>query len=112
MPVLPALVRACHPEPTAAVTAVAALLAVSQGAAVVAVASTVLASQLAVGWSNDAIDADRDAAVGRPDKPIPAGAVSRRSVAVASVVAALATGGLALRRRPPAALVPPPRPPA
>jgi 4-hydroxybenzoate polyprenyltransferase len=105
VPVLPALVRACHPEPTAAVTAVAALLAASQRAAVVPVAATVLASQLATGWSNDAIDADRDAAVGRADKPIPARAVSRRSVAVSSAVAALATVGLALLSGPLAALV-------
>jgi len=92
------LVRACHPEPTAAVTLAAALLALPGHSAgrVLLVTATVLASQLAVGWSNDAIDAPRDAAVGRTDKPIPAGTVSRRVVAVASLGAALATVALAL----------------
>jgi 4-hydroxybenzoate polyprenyltransferase len=93
------LLRACHPEPTAAVTLVATLLAVATGrgpAGVLAVAAAVLASQLAVGWSNDALDAVRDAAVGRPDKPIVAGTVSRRTVAVAAVAAAVLTPPLAL----------------
>ena len=92
------LVRACHPEPTAAVTLAAALLALPGHSAgrVLLVTATVLASQLAVGWSNDAIDADRDAAVGRPDKPIPAGLVPRRVVRWAAVVAAVVTVPLAL----------------
>jgi 4-hydroxybenzoate polyprenyltransferase len=63
---------------------------------VAATAGTILASQLAVGWSNDAIDAARDAAVGRPDKPVAAGEISRRTVTVAAVVAAAATVPLAL----------------
>ncbi|MFJ6956556.1 hypothetical protein ACISRB_34700, partial [Micromonospora aurantiaca] len=74
------LVRASHPEPAAAVTVVAALLAAGVGhsaAGVVLVALTVLASQLAVGWSNDLIDAERDAAVGRTDKPVTTGEVAR-----------------------------------
>jgi 4-hydroxybenzoate polyprenyltransferase len=103
-----ALIKACHPEPTLAVTTVAALLAVATGrpaAGVVAVAAAVLASQLAVGWSNDAIDAPRDAAVGRAGKPIVAGLVSRRTVAVAAVVAAAVTAPLALLSGPVAALV-------
>src|SRR6266542_835532 len=69
------------------------MLALSTGrdaAGTVAVAATLPASQLATGWSNDAIDAERDAIVGRPDKPIPAGEVSRRTVAVAAVLAAAA----------------------
>ncbi|MEV1329521.1 UbiA family prenyltransferase [Micromonospora costi] len=93
------LVRASHPEPAAAVTVVAGLLAVGVGhrpGGVAAVVLAVLASQLAVGWANDALDADRDAAVGRTDKPIPAGAAGRRTVAVGAVVAALATPALAL----------------
>ncbi|NJC73870.1 UbiA family prenyltransferase [Planosporangium thailandense] len=92
------LLRACHPEPTAAVTVVATLLALATGrgpGGALAVAATVLASQLAVGWCNDAVDAGRDAAVGRRDKPIVSGAVSRRTVAVAAVVAATATVPLA-----------------
>ncbi|WP_435871031.1 UbiA family prenyltransferase [Micromonospora musae] len=100
------LVRASHPEPAAAVTLVAGLLAVGVGhrpAGVVTVVLVVLASQLAVGWANDALDAGRDSAVGRTDKPIPAGAVSRRTVAVGAVLAALATPVLALSTNPTAA---------
>lgn len=99
MRALVGLIRACHPEPTAAVTLVAALLAVAAGrtaGGVAAVAAAILASQLAVGWSNDWLDADRDAAVGRTDKPIPAGTVSRRLVGIGAVVAIVATGPLAL----------------
>ncbi|MGK5743198.1 UbiA family prenyltransferase [Micromonospora sp. URMC 103] len=101
------LVRASHPEPAAAVTVVAGLLAAGVGhppAGVAAVVLAVLASQLAVGWANDALDADRDAAVGRTDKPIPAGAVGRRTVAVGAVLAALATPAFALLTNPTAAL--------
>jgi heme o synthase len=93
------LVRASHPEPAAAVTVVAGLLATGVGhrpAGIAAVTLTVLASQLAVGWSNDVIDADRDAAVGRTDKPAATGVVSRRTLAGAAAGAALATPLVAL----------------
>ncbi|MGW5673422.1 UbiA family prenyltransferase, partial [Micromonospora sp. NPDC003776] len=93
------LVKASHPEPAAAVTVVAGLLAAGVGhgpAGIAAVAGTVLASQLAVGWSNDLIDADRDATVGRTDKPVATGTVSRRALGRAVVVAALATPLIAL----------------
>ncbi|MFI7021244.1 UbiA family prenyltransferase [Micromonospora sp. NPDC049900] len=101
------LVRASHPEPTMAVTTVAGLLAAGVGhppGGVAVVALTVAASQLAVGWTNDALDAERDATVGRTDKPVAAGAVSRRAVAVAAVLAAAATVTLALTTNPAAAL--------
>jgi protoheme IX farnesyltransferase len=91
------LARASHPEPAVAVTAVATLLAVGVGrgpAGVAVTAATVLASQLAIGWVNDAIDAPRDAAVGRRDKPVATGVLSRRTVAVCGVVAAVATAPL------------------
>jgi 4-hydroxybenzoate polyprenyltransferase len=68
------------------------VLAVATGrdaSGVVAVGAAVLASQLAVGWHNDWLDADRDAVSGRRDKPIPAGAVSRRAVGIAALVAGL-----------------------
>ncbi|HEX6873676.1 MAG TPA: UbiA family prenyltransferase [Micromonosporaceae bacterium] len=94
-----ALIRASHPEPGAAVTFGATLLAVSTGrdaAGVVAVAAAVAASQLAVGWHNDWLDADRDTAVGRRDKPIVAAQVSRRTVGLAAVVAAVVAVPLAL----------------
>ncbi|MEU8260927.1 UbiA family prenyltransferase [Micromonospora sp. NPDC048999] len=93
------LVKASHPEPAAAVTVVAGLLAAGVGhrpAGVAAVVLTVLASQLAVGWSNDALDAHRDAAVGRTDKPAASGVVQRRHLAYAAVAAAVATPLVAL----------------
>jgi len=64
------LVRACHPEPTVAVTTICTALAGSTGLSPVTVGAAVLTGQLSVGWSNDWIDADRDRAVGRPDKPV------------------------------------------
>ena len=55
-----------------------------------------LASQLAIGWTNDWLDADRDAEVGRTDKPIPSGAVAADTVGVGAVVAGIAVVPLAL----------------
>ena len=101
------LLRAAHPEPAAAVTVVAALLAVVVGrgpAGGAAVAVTLAASQLCVGWTNDWLDAERDRAVGRPDKPVAAGRVSRRAVGIAAVVAGLAVVPLASLSGPHAAL--------
>ncbi|WP_307845932.1 UbiA family prenyltransferase [Saccharomonospora sp. NB11] len=73
-------------------TAVAAGLAVNTGrdaAGVVTVAVAVLAGQLSVGWLNDVLDADRDRLAGRIDKPAVTRTVSRRALAVATIVAAL-----------------------
>ena len=70
MPTFSRLVRACHPEPTAAVTALAAALAASVDASVWKVGAAFLSGQLSVGWSNDWVDAERDVAVGRTDKPV------------------------------------------
>ena len=84
------LVRACHPEPTLAVTAVGTALAVSSGRAAlgcVSVAGTVLAGQLATGWCNDWVDADRDRSVGRTSKPIVAGGVPVATVRAAALTA-------------------------
>ncbi|MFC4019797.1 UbiA family prenyltransferase [Micromonospora sp. GCM10011542] len=100
------LVRASHPEPAAAVTTVAGLLAWGVGhrpSGVASVVLAVLASQLAVGWTNDALDADRDVTVGRTDKPVAAGAVGRRTVAWGAAVAAVACPLLALTTNPVAA---------
>lgn len=86
-----ALLRSCHPEPTAAVVLIMTALAVTTGnsaVGVVLVAAAVLTGQLSIGWLNDAIDAERDRVVGRSDKPVVAGVVSARTVAVATVVAA------------------------
>jgi heme o synthase len=105
---LRALVRASHPEPAVAVTSVAAMLAVGVGRGlpgVLATAGTVLASQLAIGWVNDALDAPRDAAGGRTDKPVALGVLSRRTAAVCGAVAAVAVLPLGLLSGVPAALV-------
>lgn len=93
------LVAACHPLPTAAVTAFVTAVALAAGRSAggcVLVASAVLTGQLSVGWCNDAVDAVRDASAGRRGKPVVAGAVSRRTVAVAAGVAAAACVPLSL----------------
>src|SRR5215213_3825561 len=100
--------RASHLEPGAAVTTGAVLLAMitgRDGAGVVAVGLAIGASQLAGGWHNDFLDADRDALAGRRDKPIPAGSVPRRLVGIAAAAAAAATVLFALLSGPPAAAV-------
>jgi 4-hydroxybenzoate polyprenyltransferase len=90
VPSLVALLRAAHAPPTVAVTALGTAVAAAAGRGVagcVLVAATVLTGQLSIGWSNDVIDAGRDATAARRDKPIAAGQVSRRTVAVAAAVA-------------------------
>ncbi|GAB3867859.1 UbiA family prenyltransferase [Dactylosporangium cerinum] len=97
MSVARSIVRASHPEPAVAVTAVAALLSFGLGRpwpGVVAAAATVLASQLSIGWINDALDAPRDALVGRSDKPVASGVLSRRLVVVLGACAALLCASL------------------
>ncbi|WP_298457098.1 UbiA family prenyltransferase [uncultured Cellulomonas sp.] len=86
-----ALALCCHPAPALAVTVFAAALAAGVGApplVTVGVGTAVLAGQLSVGWSNDWIDAARDVAVGRADKPVAAGAVTAAVVGRAALVAA------------------------
>src|SRR5690606_39821355 len=76
-----ALARASHPFPAVVVTAMAAGLGVTSGAApgaAAVLAAAVFAGQLSVGWLNDLVDAERDAAVHRAGKPVAAGAVPRR----------------------------------
>jgi 4-hydroxybenzoate polyprenyltransferase len=90
-----ALALATHPGPAVAVTVVATLLAVAAGVPagrVVLVALAVLAGQASIGWSNDWLDADRDRAVARADKPVVQGAVAPsllRSLALGSAAAAV-----------------------
>ncbi|MBT0993752.1 UbiA family prenyltransferase [Cellulomonas sp. DKR-3] len=88
-----ALVRASHLPPTVAVTAFAAAYAGGVGApasTVVLVGLAVLTGQLSVGWSNDWIDASRDTAVGRTDKPVATGGLAVRTVRTAALVAVAA----------------------
>jgi 4-hydroxybenzoate polyprenyltransferase len=93
------LVRSCHPQPAFAVTAVSGILAWSlhRGiAGTAAVIAAVLAGQLSVGWSNDYLDAARDAANHRADKPVAAGRVTPATVRTAAFAALLATVPLSL----------------
>ncbi len=94
-----ALVMACHPVPTVGVTTLVTVLAIvadNTWQSVLLVALAVLAGQLSIGWSNDLIDAGRDTAVHRSDKPLAAGTISRGAVTAATSVAAAATVPLSL----------------
>jgi protoheme IX farnesyltransferase len=87
-----ALLRACHPEPTLAVTLVAVALAGASGRdfqGLLAVGLAILTGQLSVGWFNDYLDADRDRTAKRQDKPVATGVIARRSVRTATAVAAI-----------------------
>jgi 4-hydroxybenzoate polyprenyltransferase len=93
------LALACHPGPTLAVTTFTALLAGSVGHTLprgALVTSAVLAGQLSIGWSNDLVDAARDRAVGRLDKPIARGDVTEGTVRLATAVALAACVVLSL----------------
>src|SRR3978361_1403900 len=71
------LLLATHAGPAVAGTTVSALLAVAAGVPagrVVLLTAAVLAGQASIGWSNDWLDADRDRAVARGDKPVVPGA--------------------------------------
>jgi 4-hydroxybenzoate polyprenyltransferase len=87
-----ALALSTHPGPTLAVTVVTAVLAVGAGLdlwRVVLITVAVFLGQVSVGLSNDWIDAERDAAVGRSDKPIARGWIDVGTVRVVSVVTAV-----------------------
>ena len=90
-----ALWGSTHPGPTLVVTALALAIGIAVGLEpwrLVLLTLAVFCGQLSIGLSNDAIDAPRDRAVGRADKPIARGDVSERvawSAAVGALVAAL-----------------------
>ncbi|HEX3963395.1 MAG TPA: UbiA family prenyltransferase [Trebonia sp.] len=88
-----ALVVASHPGPCLAITALATLLAAEaapHGAGPVVTAPAMLAGQLSVGWSNDVVDSERDAAARRSDKPVAARRISERAVWIAALVSLVA----------------------
>lgn len=102
-----ALISATHPGPTVAVTALAVILSFSIGLdalRITEVGAAVLCGQLAIGWSNDWLDARRDTEVGRTDKPIANGSVSAVAVRNAFIVAALLSIPLSLLLGPDAAI--------
>jgi 4-hydroxybenzoate polyprenyltransferase len=85
------MVLATHLGPTVAVTLVATLLAVAAGLPgdrVALVGLAVLAGQASIGWSNDWLDADRDRAVARADKPVVQGSVQPGRLRTAALIAA------------------------
>ncbi|MGK9147254.1 UbiA family prenyltransferase [Plantibacter flavus] len=78
-----------HPGPSVAVTALAAILGLAVGlppVRVLVLALVVFVGQLSIGWSNDWLDARRDRATKRTDKPLAVGAVSLATVRAAAVV--------------------------
>src|ERR1039458_7091647 len=91
---LRALALSCHPIPSLAVTALtaglAALADLSLGRAAL-VTAAVFTGQLSIGWSNDYLDADRDRAVHRGDKPVATGVVAPAVPAIAALVALIVT---------------------
>ena len=102
------LVLACHPGPTLAVTVLTALLASSAGHSVprgLLVTAAVFTGQLSIGWSNDLLDARRDRAVGRADKPIARGDVPASVVRTATAVALASCVGLSIACGPASAAV-------
>ncbi|MBF4463208.1 MULTISPECIES: UbiA family prenyltransferase [unclassified Rathayibacter] len=85
------LLASSHPGPTATVTVLATVMATAASKplwAIVLVALAVLAGQLSIGLANDWIDADRDRAVGRSDKPVALGLIGAREVRNAAVATA------------------------
>lgn len=99
---LRALALSTHPGPTLTVTAVTVLLAIAAGLEpwrIALLGLVMLCNQASVGLSNDWLDADRDRAVARTDKPVARGeltAAAARNAAIglatASVVLSLALG--------------------
>ncbi|MET0767837.1 MAG: UbiA family prenyltransferase, partial [Aeromicrobium sp.] len=97
-----ALLRASHPGPGFAVTALAMMLATTWDATTATtllIGVAAMTGQLTVGWSNDLVDRDRDRRSGRRDKPLATGALSPATVRAAvglalvgTVVASLALG--------------------
>lgn len=88
------MLRASHLAPTLFVTLLATLLAVAVGqspSGVALVAVTVFVGQLSIGWSNDWLDASRDAAAGRTDKPIVRDTITVRQVRTGAWVALAAS---------------------
>lgn len=86
---VPALLRAAHAGPTLAVTVAVGLLTLPAGlspARALLLVGAVLTGQLTIGWSNDLLDARRDLASGRLDKPLATGELDARLVRGACAV--------------------------
>ena len=93
-----ALFRAAHPLPSFSVASFAVLFGLGVGLPLEKlwlVGLAVLTQQFSVGLSNDWLDAERDKAVKRLDKPLAQGMVSVALVRTASIVSAVIALGLA-----------------
>ncbi|MGK0715384.1 UbiA family prenyltransferase [Leucobacter sp. W1153] len=99
--------KSTHPGPTLVVTAIVLGMGLSVGldpARLLLLIASVFFGQVSIGLSNDAIDASRDRAVGRSDKPLAqedapvslAWAVAAGTLVLALVLAALLTWQVAL----------------
>ncbi len=87
------LLLSSHPGPGAAVTVVAVVLGIAVGLEpwrIAVLGLAVLCNQWSVGLSNDWIDAERDAAADRRDKPIARGWIAASTVRNAAFVTAIA----------------------
>lgn len=90
-----ALARSTHPGPAIAVTVVTVVLGISAGLEpwrVAVLGLAMLLNQASVGLSNDWIDAPRDRATGRSDKPVALGIVSEtaaRNAAIGTMLASI-----------------------
>lgn len=90
---LAALLLSSHPGPSVAVSGIAVVLGAGLGLdplRCVILGLAFLLGQFSVGLSNDWIDAERDRAVGRADKPVALGLVGRRAVRTAAFATAAA----------------------
>ncbi len=90
---------ATHAPPAVAVSAPAPLRGVAARVTpgrVVLTGAAVLAGQASIGWSNDWLDADRDRAVARADKPVVQGAVDPAVLRGAALAAAAVAVALSL----------------
>lgn len=102
--IVAALARSTHPGPTISVTVVAVVLGLAvelDPLRLLLIAVVFLSNQASIGLSNDWLDAERDRAVGRQDKPVALGLVSIPMVrfcaigtAIASIALTVALGPL------------------
>jgi len=89
---LSAIIGAAHIGPSIVVTLVTIALGAVSGlepTRLAVLGAMMLLNQLSIGWSNDAIDAQRDLEASRTDKPVGRGEVSARTIMTLSVVAAV-----------------------
>lgn len=94
-----ALVRATHALPTLAVTAFFTAVALAAGLSIgrsALLALAVVVGQASIGWANDYLDAGRDRAAARADKPLARGEIADRVVGTSAGLALLADIPLSL----------------